>query len=141
MSGPANQGSIFRLADAFGVTQIIFCNSSINTNSSRLRKTSRSTHGWVSFRESEHPEIELEQLHTLGFTSVALEITSESNPIRQYTVTPHKDIVLIIGAENHGISESILELVHSVVHIPLYGANSSINVAQACAIALHELRR
>ena len=46
-----------------------------------------------------------------------------------------------IGNERQGVSERILKQVQEVVHIEMFGKNSSMNVAQATAIALYELTK
>ncbi len=132
-------GGIFRLADAFGVSEIIFGGEQPDLSSSRLRKTARNTEKQVHFSYSENICKTLDLLHSKGFNSIALEITTTSKSIQQI---PIKDkIVLIVGSERHGISEEILNKVHYIVHIDMFGANSSMNVAQATAIALYEVTR
>ena len=140
VKGPANIGAIFRLADAFQVSEIIFCGSEIDVTSNRLKKTARNTQAMVRFHESESLLKTLEELHTKEYTSIALEITAKSTPIRAFTNTASKNLVLIIGDENYGVSDAVLDMVAHTLHIPMYGANSSMNVAQATAIALYELR-
>ena len=140
VKSPANIGAIFRLADAFQVSEIIFCGVSIDVSSSRLKKTARNTYTFIRFRESESIETTLQELHDNAYTSIALEITSKSTPIQDFKSSIHKKLVLLIGDENYGVSEHILEKVHHTLHIPMYGKNSSMNVAQATAIALYALR-
>ena len=48
---------------------------------------------------------------------------------------------LILGDENFGVSEFVLEQCDAVVHINMYGNNSSMNVAQATSIALYEFTK
>ena len=136
---PANIGAIFRLADAFGVQEIIFGGNFPDLKSSRLRKTARHTVDTVRFRESNHLVQTLQELHTDNYTSIALEITSQSKPIKE--LQHNSKMVLIIGNEKNGIDKELLELANFQAHIDMYGLNSSMNVAQATAIALYELRR
>lgn len=138
VNSPANAGSIFRLADAFGVKEIIFGHQLPDIKSSRLRKTARHTEKIVRFRESEHLPNTLLDLHKQGYHSIALEITDVSIPIRRLEIDTNK-MVLIIGSERTGITEELLNLCKYTGHIPMYGINSSMNVAQAAGIALYEL--
>lgn len=141
MSSPANAGSIFRLADAFGVQEIIFCGDQPETTSSRLRKTARNTEKIIPFRASESVNDTLQELHSRSFTSIALEITSNSTSISTIDFSVIDKIVLIVGAERLGVTQQTLEQCHKVAHITMYGNNSSMNVAQATGIALYELTR
>lgn len=141
VKGPANLGSIFRLADAFGVSEIVFGGASLDLSSSRLKRTARNTHKKVRFRESGHVLTTLEELHAKGYHSIAIEITDSSIPIQQINRNELEKVVLIVGDENFGVSESLLELVTCTAHIPMLGHNSSMNVAQALGIGLYELTR
>ncbi|RMB59493.1 TrmH family RNA methyltransferase [Dokdonia sinensis] len=140
VQSPANIGSLFRLGDAFGVDEIIFGGVQIDLSSNRLRRTARNTYEVVRFRESEYLTTTLTQLHSEGYSSIALEITQNSIPIDQIKTKPKK-VVLIIGNERNGVSEELLKLSQHTAHIPMLGNNSSMNVAQAAAIAFYELRR
>ena len=50
-------------------------------------------------------------------------------------------ICLIVGSENAGVSQDLLNISDYTIHIPMFGQNSSMNVATACAIAVFELAR
>jgi tRNA G18 (ribose-2'-O)-methylase SpoU len=45
----------------------------------------------------------------------------------------------LIGSEIAGISEELLKISHQIVHINMFGKNSSMNVVQAASIALYEI--
>ena len=49
--------------------------------------------------------------------------------------------MLVVGSERNGIQHEILTCADSVYHIPMYGQNSSMNVAQATSIALYEITK
>lgn len=141
VSGPANAGSIFRLADAFGVQEIIFCGNTPDVTSSRLRKTARNTERTVRFRESENITTTLINLREQGFSTIALEIDSTSIPIAEVHIANMSKISLVIGAESTGVTPEALKQCAVIAHIPMHGINSSMNVAQAAGIALYELTR
>ncbi|PQB04346.1 TrmH family RNA methyltransferase [Aureitalea marina] len=139
VNGPANIGSILRLADGLGVKEVVFANASINTDSDRLRRTARGAEKWMTFREeSDLPRFLQEKLNQ-GAHVLALEITKESRPIKEFQLAQlNGETIFIIGAENRGVSQEVLEMAgDQVYHLPLYGRNSSINVAQAAAIGLY----
>ena len=135
---PANQGAIFRLADAFGVKEIVFIGAPIDIQSARLKKTARSTQQHIAYTHYECATTQLKHLQEQGYQCLALEITETSVPISQLQITQNK-IVLILGNEQEGVSQGILQQVDKVMHIPMYGQNSSMNVAQAAAIALYHI--
>lgn len=141
ITGEANIGSIFRLADAFNIEKIIFTGTPPNLKSNRLKKTSRSTHQRLKFEIQEESLKTAKDLKELGFLLYALEITSNSIPLHQFEYQKHKSICLVLGNEISGINEPLLEKCHKSLHINMYGRNSSMNVAQAAGIALYEITK
>lgn len=140
LESPANIGALFRLCDAMGVQEIIFCNSSFDIHSNRLKRTSRNTHTIVQYSLGADILSELKSLQKQKYQLIALEITKNSIPIQSLSVESNK-IALIIGNEKNGVSEAVLQLTKTHTHIEMYGANSSMNVIQATAIALHSLTK
>lgn len=135
---PANIGGILRLADAFGVEEVIFANTTADPNSRKVRQISRSTHQWVKYR-TEDSALEVLQLYQKNeYLCIALEITNRSLPLPDLRIHPDDKIVLVIGSEISGVSAEVLTQCHSY-HIPVYGQNSSMNVTQALAIGLYQL--
>ncbi|WP_111682797.1 TrmH family RNA methyltransferase [Winogradskyella tangerina] len=132
-----NIGSLFRIADAFNIEEIIFCGDAIPIGR-RMTKTSRSTEKHVSHQIVDKIEDVVEQL-TKTHTIIGLEITENSIELSQFKLQSDQPIALIIGDENFGVSESVLKRCDSVVHINMYGNNSSMNVVQATSIALYEI--
>ena len=50
-------------------------------------------------------------------------------------------LCLVVGAEDAGVCQSLLDASDATVHIPMRGHNSSMNVASACAIATYDIGR
>lgn len=140
LRSPANIGAIFRLCDAFGVAEIVF-NTPINLSSNRLQRTARTTETVVKHTVVENLKKVLLEFQKKEYTTVALEITSTSKPLSQISMLALDKIALVIGNERMGVSEKILQTVQHTGHIKMFGANSSMNVAQATAIALYELTK
>ncbi len=140
LESPANVGAIFRLCDAFGVEEIIF-NQEPDLTSNRLKRTARTTERTIPFRTVTDLNDALLQLKEKEYLTVALEITNQSNALSSIRTQLPNKIALVIGNERQGVSERILKQVQEVVHIEMFGKNSSMNVAQATAIALYELTK
>lgn len=140
ISNAPNIGSLFRTSDAFGIEKIIFCSEKISIPSRKMQKTSRSTEKYVSFEIQDNIINVIEQkkeTHQI----IALEITDKSTPLSKTKFNNNKPILLIIGDENFGVSEEILQICNQVVHINMYGENSSMNVVQATNIILFEITK
>ena len=140
VTNATNIGSLFRIADAFGLERIIFCGEHIPLGR-KMTKTSRATEKFVNFKVSDSISGEVKQLKTDDYCIVSLEITNKSSPIHTFQFPKEKAIALIVGDENFGVSESILKLSDRVIHINMFGQNSSMNVVQATNIALYEITK
>ncbi|MFB9055591.1 TrmH family RNA methyltransferase [Mariniflexile ostreae] len=140
VSNASNIGSLFRLSDAFGVEKIIFCGLHVPLGR-KIAKTSRATEKVVAHHVSEQTLPVVERLKKEGYHIISLEITHTSIPLNTFTFSKENPIALIVGDENFGVSESILKLSDNIIHIEMFGKNSSMNVAQATNITLYEMTK
>ncbi|MGB0973506.1 MAG: TrmH family RNA methyltransferase [Flavobacteriaceae bacterium] len=135
-----NIGSLFRVCDAFGVERIVFSGEHLVIPSRKMQKTSRATEKYVPFEIINNTKDYLDSIAE-SHHIIAIEITDNSTPIQSHTFNINKPIAVVIGDENFGISETILENSNTIVHIEMFGKNSSMNVIQAANIALYELTK
>ncbi|RFN58239.1 TrmH family RNA methyltransferase [Marixanthomonas ophiurae] len=141
VQSPANVGALFRVCEAFGVSEIIFCNTAVNFSSSRLLKTARNTNKTVLYRVSEDLSSEIKKLKKEQYKLLALELTDESIPLEKLQLVEGNKVALFVGNEKHGVSETVLNTISQSVHITMFGENSSLNVTQATGIALFTLTK
>jgi tRNA G18 (ribose-2'-O)-methylase SpoU len=133
-----NIGSLFRISEAFGVENIIFLGKDIPLTPRKINKTSRSTHLYVPHQIIEETSELIAHLLKNNFEIIALEITSNSKPLKEVIIPKNKKIAILIGNEIDGISDQLLEISNQVIHINMFGKNSSMNVVQATSICLYE---
>lgn len=141
LMGEANIGSLFRLADAFNISQLVFTGTPINLSSNRLRRTARATVANVDHDFIEDPLEALNKYKNSGYSPIALEITEDSTALSNTSFEKEKKILLVIGNERNGISASLLDEIQKRVHIDMFGNNSSMNVSHATGIALYEITK
>jgi len=135
-----NIGSLFRIADAFGVEKLILCGEHI-TIGRKISKTSRATEKTVNYEIADSASTSIESLKSKAYQIISLEITNTSKPIHTFNFSTQKPIALVIGDENFGVSDSILKMSDAIIHIDMFGNNSSMNVVQATNIALYEITK
>lgn len=135
-----NIGSLFRIADAFGIEKLVLCGANISLGR-KITKTSRATEKVVDFEICESAAKVVEGLKAANYQMISLEITYTSKPLHTLKFSTEKPIALVIGDENFGVSEAILNISDLVVHIDMFGLNSSMNVVQATNIALYEITK
>lgn len=135
-----NIGSLFRTADAFGVEELIFCGEDIILGK-RMKKTSRSTEQYIDFKTNSDINEVVKNLKLNNCFIIALEITDNSSSLFDLKLNKDKPIALIIGNENFGISQEVLDQCDAVIHINMFGNNSSMNVVQATSVSLYEITK
>lgn len=138
---PSNIAGIFRLAECFGVQKILIHGEADLLISKSFRSIARIHEKHLDIQQIESVNIlsEIKTYQSSSFKIVALEYTTESVTIDSLKI--EDDIVLILGNERHGVDKAILEQCDYSTHIPMYGRITSLNVQQACSIALYAFRR
>lgn len=140
ISNAPNIGSLFRIADAFGIEELIFCGENVSLGK-RMTKTSRSTEKYVKHKINLNIEATIELLKASNHYIIALEITENSIDLSKFLLHTNQPIVLILGDENFGVSEAILNKCDAILHLNMFGNNSSMNAVQATSIALYEITK
>lgn len=135
-----NIGSIFRISDAFGIEKLVLCGDPIPFGR-KMTKTSRATEKVIDFKIETSAIDVVKHYQKKDCHIISLEITNSSEPIHNVTFSSEKPIVLVVGDENFGVSENILQLSDKILHINMFGKNSSMNVVQATNIALYEITK
>ncbi|WP_248722748.1 TrmH family RNA methyltransferase [Seonamhaeicola sp. ML3] len=135
-----NIGSLFRICDAFGVEKLILCGEDIPLGR-KMMKTSRATEKSVDFEIRDSALAVAKELKSEGYQILSLEITENSVPVHSAKFSAEAPIALVAGDENFGVSEAILNESDTIIHINMYGQNSSMNVVQATNIALYEITK
>ena len=139
MDSPANLGSIFRNAEAFGVKTIwVHENNNPEFTSNRFKRTARSTDKNINIHFYSDFETVLKADDQL---KIGIEITTTSQPVQKIKTLQLKKLLLVVGNEKHGIKTELIEKLDHIFHIDMYGQNSSLNVSQSLGIALYEIRR
>jgi len=134
---PENIGNIIRLADNFGCAEVIIVSNDGNIRKSKIKKTAVSSIDSVKWSICDSSE--LASKIPDGYKMVSIETSSDSKNIFN-TVLPKK-VAFIVGNEINGIDNQILDQSDLIIHIPLHGHNTSMNVSHALVAALFEWQR
>lgn len=138
---PENVGMLFRISEAFGVKRIFLVGDSPDLKNKKVLKTARNTERELSIESLVEMQPLLNSLKEENYFFIGLELTNNSKNLKEYDFTKHNKIALFIGAERFGISEKTLENLNAIVHIEMFGKNSSINVVNALGICLYEISK
>ena len=136
-----NVGALFRIADALGVEHLHLTGTSPRPPDPKIRRSARSAERHVAWSHAADPLAVVAQLKAQGWRIVALELSTGSVELDAFDAAPGERVCLVLGTENAGVSQALLDAAQATVHIPMRGHNSSMNVATACAIAVYEIGR
>jgi len=135
-----NVGSIFRTADAVGVSKIYLCGITPTPPHEKISKTALGAETYVQWEYRKQAWRLLLELKNKKSKCkiVGLEQTRDSQNI--FTFKPKFPLALVVGNEVNGLSPQILKYCDKKVFIPMYGKKESLNVSVATGIALFQLR-
>lgn len=134
-----NVGSIFRLADAAAAQKIFLCGETLTPPNPRIKKASISTWKWVDWQylPTAAEAIANIKYQISNIKIVAVEQDTRSQPFDQ--VKYEMPLVLVVGNETYGVSKEVLDVADTIVELPMYGVNKSLNVMVSCGIVLYKI--
>jgi tRNA G18 (ribose-2'-O)-methylase SpoU len=132
-----NVGSVFRTADAFGVSKLYLCGYTGAPPRKEIAKVALGAETWVPWEKRPRTAALLRRLRREGYRVVALETGAMAAPIDR--IRTARKIALILGNEIDGVSPGIMRMAHEVAEIPMRGRKGSLNVSVAAGIALYAL--
>jgi TrmH family RNA methyltransferase len=129
---PGNLGTIIRLCDWFGIREILCSKDCVDQYNSKVVQASMGSLSRVKLNYCDLKKV----LNSMKEYSI-ISMEMEGEDIKELVDIDKK--VIVLGNEGNGISSEILQLSNKKITIKK-SKNSkaeSLNVANACAIALH----
>ena len=133
---PGNLGTIIRLCDWFGVSQIICSQDTVDCFNPKVVQATMGSIGRVTVTYLELTEF----LKNTKLPIYAAVMDGDN----VYTTTLSQSAILLMGNEANGISPLVMPLAQNKITIPNFGLSDtveSLNVASATGILLSEFRR
>ena len=130
---PGNLGTIIRLADWFGVSEIICSKETADCFSSKVVQSAMGSILRVDVR----------------YTDLYDWLSNNSKPVygavidgtNIYQEKLHENAVILIGNESKGISPGLLNFLTHTISIPKFGRAESLNASVAAGIILSEFKK
>ena len=132
-----NVGSIFRTSDALGIKKLYLCGITGTPDNPRLAKTALKALEAVDWEYKKSAYRTIRQLRKNGYHVASMEIAEDSKP---FYPTKKRPLAIVLGHEITGIEDKILKESNEVLHIPMQGAGTSMNVAVAYGIVVYTLK-
>ena len=134
---PANVGSIFRLADGAGLTELVLTGITPTPPHPTIAKVGRNKMTKVPWRYEKEATAAITALKADGYHIVAVELCDGAVPYMAYDF-PDKTC-LIVGHEDHGVTKATLAECDAAVFLPMYGKGQSLNVHVALSIVTYHV--
>ena len=138
LSDVRNFGAIIRTAECTGVDGIIIQKKGAAAVTADTIKTSAGAVFKVPIAKVNHIKDAVHYLQASGIKVIAASEKTENNI---YDISLKEGCAIIMGAEDVGISPSILKTVSNIAKLPLLGEIESLNVSVACGVFLYEVVR
>lgn len=133
----SNTGSIFRTCDAFAIEELILLGLTPTPPHREILKTALGATASVKWTKPENGLEYLDQLKSGGYKIIAVEQTSKSKQLDEFS-WPDKTAI-VLGNEVEGVSDEVLTICDFAVEIRQSGTKHSLNVAVAGGIVLWEI--
>lgn len=134
-----NIGSIFRLAEAVAVEKLYLCGATETPPNTRIKKASINTCEWVNweYTKTTHDAIAVFRKDHPDGQIVAVEQDEKSIPFQDVVYTT--PVAIIVGNETYGVNTEVLKEVDTIVELPMFGINTSLNVMVTTGIILYDI--
>jgi TrmH family RNA methyltransferase len=130
---PGNLGTIIRLADWFGLTQIVVSPDCVDWHNPKVISATMGSFTRIAILEAEIKTLS----ESMPNTPV---LVADLNGTVVHEFRFPESFILVMGSESHGPSEIARQLAQSALTIPAYGSAESLNVGVATAIMLDNWR-
>ncbi len=131
-----NIGAIFRSAAALGIDAVLLTRTSCDPLNRRSVRVSMGSVFLVPWTWIDNTD---DDLHDLGFRTVAMALKDRSVNIDDPRLKQEKKLAIILGTEGDGLSDQAIDGADYVCRIPMSHNVDSLNVAAASAVAFWEL--
>jgi tRNA G18 (ribose-2'-O)-methylase SpoU len=138
LRAPYNVGGILRSAEAFNAEMVALCGITPGLDNAKVKRASMNVPIETVYFETSIEAVNF--FKAKGFTVISIEKCNGSIDINEVKDLPDVEKrVLVLGNEEFGVEQEILEASDLIIHIPLTGYKNSLNVCTAAGIAMYAL--
>lgn len=132
---PGNLGTIIRIADWFGITNIICSTDCVDVYNPKVVQATMGSIFRVNITYTNLSDFFKKNNHLKVYGALL-----DGNNVYQEQLTK-QEAVLLMGNESKGISDELLPYITNKITIPSFGKAESLNVSAATAVLCSEFKR
>lgn len=133
---PGNLGTILRTIDAVGASGLLLLEESVDPYHPTAIRASMGTIFW-------HPVVSVKfkafaswvQQHPYNVYGTSAQSSIDYRQVERYQM-PN---ILLMGSERQGLDQIHMNLCHSLIHLPMHGRGSSLNLGVAAGVMLFDM--
>ncbi len=141
VSDPHNVGAILRSAEVFGAAAVIGVQRHAAPETGALAKTASGALERQPYLRVRNLADTMGHLQQMGFVMLGLDGEAEVSLAGAMAKRRNRPIGLVLGAEGPGLRERTRQTCDLLVRIDALGTFGSLNVSNAAAVGLYEVRR
>lgn len=135
-----NVGAIFRTADGAGLRRLHLAGITATPEHPKVAKTALGAESTIPWHYYSNGLAAARLMKEQGYQLWALESAPASISLFHARPADNIPVLFIVGNEKAGVDPAILALCDRILHIPMVGHKSSLNVAIAFGVAAYHLR-
>ena len=144
---PGNLGAAARAMGNMGVDRLLLARPEARLDDATAQARATSSHAGILAKAEVHPALDAalrKQRHAYAFTIRRRELSVPSLELRPAArriarqLAAGRDVALVFGAEQAGLSNDEVDLCDAIATIPLARERGSLNVAAAVQLACYE---
>lgn len=140
-----NVGSLFRTADACGISKIYLVGitpaplDKFGRVVKEIAKTALGAELSVPYEKIKSFKVLVNKLKKEGFKIIAIEQSENSVDYKKVKIKKGEKVAFVLGREVEGMSKAELSLCDIVAEIPMKGEKESLNVSVAGGVTLFRM--
>jgi 23S rRNA (guanosine2251-2'-O)-methyltransferase len=134
-----NLGALIRTAAFFGSHGMVIPKDRSAGVTARVLKSAAGAHNYLPVAKVVNLGMTLKFLDKKGFWIIGTSV--DEGVLSLYEFDWKRDVVLVLGNEQKGVSPSVRRLCHQVIGIPVTGQVDALNVSVAGGVILSEIKR
>jgi len=136
-----NVGSAFRTCDAFRISKLYLTGITGTPPHREIHKSALGATESVPWEYAEHTGELIKHLKVDGYEILAIEQTTNSLALQNFTADSSKKYCLVFGNEVEGVSNEAIALADVSLEIPQSGTKHSLNISVCTGIVLWHVYR